>query len=235
MARASFSSPVDSISGRIQGSNLVFYTRSGRALVRAYSHSSRPTSIHQAASRSYLMTSARQWGGLSQSQRDGWLAYAAHHRFNHHSSAHRSLTGFQVFCIASFYLLSQRKPIRQDPPEAAPPAPYSSITSSPTDHPRALILGGTHGNVDTFGKILMVRISPGYRIGRTPSDSALRLLAGFSPYSFLILPWSGSEAWFSDAQFPIYHGSQFRVQFTVLTAEGIPSPSFAQDFVREVC
>ena len=221
---------VAALRGSCRNSTLYYYPRGGKIIAASKTRPSNPRTRDQVLSRHNLAETTRQWGRITQAQRNAWDAYARQ-RYRRNAMEPRTLgvRGQDVFTRVNLTRLMLGMGFRDDAPLEDPPWRPEGIEALPATRPGEMRFRLRPDRCDTASLVLM-KITPATATAaRAPRPKDARCIRGIDPHSAVPCPATGGLIAFDDVRFAIEPGRRFgAVAILVRLSDGYPSdPCFA--------
>ncbi len=226
MAETELSGILNSISGSL--GNFVFRkTKNGIVLANKASRTNSLPSVEQRRVQGVFSATTAAWSTLTDSQRDGWNAYAASVFPIDKDGRGAGPSGQAVFNKINWYRLAQGLALLASSPVQPLPQPVLSIALGDSGADNELVFSVVHGGTAGAGKLMVEATRPLLSAARKPQPGDYRLVRGLEAASFVTLLASGPafEYTIPAVRFPVAVGLRFGLRVTVISAEGVPSAS----------
>jgi hypothetical protein len=232
MAEAKLTGLLSALSGRL--GNFVFRdTKNGTVVADRPRRSEVVASAAQILVKVFLTNSSKEWGDLSDAQREAWGAYARAYFPRDKDGTGAGPSGFAVFTKAAFYQQAAGLALPSAAPTVAPPAGASSLTLVPVDDEQVVTLRVAHPIVAVAGHRLFVELTaPITSPARRVQESDFRAAAGLNAASLPPLQASNADYVLGGLRFVYPEGSRFGARVRVISPLGVPGPVLSQTLVQ---
>ncbi len=208
------------VSGRIDSSTAVNTFNGGQSLLRGFTNPRNPQTDDQQAIRNIFSFLTKEWGQtLSDSDRAGWVAFAAANPVTNNLGTRVTRTGLSAFVELNTLQYIRSASYISTAPVLPRPSPASAIVD--LDPTGGAVITITHGYSVLTGLYVMFSLTPILTSPAiTPKPSTYRLIEGVQNNSFQPLVINSTPYTFTAPRYAPQSGQLQGVQVSIVNAEG---------------